>query len=271
MLKVLIRGGGDLASGIAVRLHRAGINVIITEIEKPLTVRRYVSFAEAIYTKTFNLEDIQAKHTQDIKDIEKCLNTGTIPVIIDEDLSTAAVLSPDVLVDARMLKRKIGNQDYAIRLIIGIGPGFLPGDNCHCVVETKRGPFLGRVYWHDATEPDTGIPENVGGYESERVLRAPEAGIFRAKSRIGDIVNKDEEVASVNGVMIVAPFQGVVRGLLHEGITVHPGMKIGDLDPRCDPLLCNLVSDKALAIGGGVLEAILSVPGNRQKLGNYYI
>lgn len=268
MLKVLIRGGGDLASGIAVRLHRAGINVIITEIEKPLTVRRFVSFAEAIYTKTYNVEDIQAKHIQDIIEIENCLTSGIIPVIIDENLSTTAVLSPDVLVDARMLKKDIGYQAYIIPQVIGIGPGFLPGTNCQCVVETKRGPFLGRVYWQGGTEPDTGIPENVGGYENERVLRAPEAGIFGAKSRIGDIVNKGEEVASVNGVVIRAPFQGVIRGLLHDGIPVHPGMKVGDLDPRCDPLLCNLVSDKALAIGGGVLEAILSVPENRQKLGN---
>jgi xanthine dehydrogenase accessory factor len=268
MLKVLIRGGGDLASGIAVRLHRAGINVIITEIVKPLAVRRFVSFAEAIYTKSVIIEDIQAKYVHGISNIEKCLNNSIIPVIIDKDLSMAAILSPDVLIDARMLKKKIDNQNYAIPLVIGIGPGFMPGENCHCVIESNRGPFLGRVYWHEATESDTGIPENVGGHESDRVLRSPEAGIFRAKSRIGDIVNKDEEVASVNGEKILAPFQGVVRGLLHEGIAVHPGMKVGDLDPRCDPLLCNLVSDKALAIGGGVLESILSVPGNRQKLGN---
>jgi xanthine dehydrogenase accessory factor len=268
MLKVLIRGGGDLASGIAVRLHRAGINVIITEIEKPLTVRRFVSFAEAIYTKSVILEDIQGKYVQSLVDIEKCLNNGVIPVIVDEDLCGASALSPDVLVDARMLKKTILSQDCGLSMLIGIGPGFFPGENCDCVVETKRGPFLGRVYWHDCAEPDTGIPESVRGYESERVLRAPGSGIFRAKCRIGDIVNKDEEVASVNGDIIRAPFQGVVRGLLHEGVMVHPGMKVGDLDPRCDPLLCSLVSDKALAVGGGVLEAILSLPENRQKLGS---
>jgi len=267
MLKAIIRGGGDLASGIAARLHHSGIHVVICEIEKPLTVRRYVSYAEAVYAKSIIIEEIQANLVRDISEIAGCLEKKIIPVIVDEYLTLCSTLSVDVLIDARMLKKRIPAEKHPIPQTIGIGPGFFPGENCDCVVETKRGPFLGRVYWHEPVESDTGIPENVNGYESERVLRSPEAGIFKAKCRIGDIVNENEEIASVNNVWIHSPFRGVIRGLLHEGVTVHPGMKIGDLDPRCDPLLCTLVSDKALAIGGGVLEAILSIPENRQKLG----
>jgi xanthine dehydrogenase accessory factor len=266
MLKILIRGGGDLASGIAVRLHHAGIQVIITEIEKPLTVRRFVSFSEAIYTKSILLEEIQAKHVQDVDDIENCLVNRIIPVIVDPDLAVSSSLTPDILVDARMIKKKVAKPEFAISQIIGIGPGFFPGENCDCVVESKRGPFLGRVYWHEPAEPDTGVPEKVCGYENERVFRSPDAGIFKANSRIGDIVKQNDVIASVNSIEIHAPFEGVVRGLLHEGVEVYKGMKVGDIDPRCDPLLCNLVSDKALAVGGGVLEAILTIPENRHKL-----
>lgn len=266
MLNVIIRGGGDLASGIAVRLHHSGINVIITEIEKPLTVRRYVSFAEAVYTRSIQIEEIKANLVTSHSDIQKCFEENIIPVIVDENLSICNSFSADVLIDARMLKKTVEKVSYSIPQIIGIGPGFYPRENCDCVVETKRGPFLGRVYWNDPVEADSGIPENVRGYDNERVLRAPKAGIFKAKCRIGDIVIKDEEIASVNGESIRAPFAGVIRGLLHEGVTVFPGMKAGDLDPRSDPLLCSLVSDKALAVGGGVLEAILAVPHNRQKI-----
>ncbi|HEX7557261.1 MAG TPA: molybdenum hydroxylase, partial [Leptolinea sp.] len=154
-----------------------------------------------------------------------------------------------------------------IPLKVGIGPGFQVGRDCHCVVETKRGPFLGRVYWTGSAEADTGIADNVQGFENERVLRSPETGIFKPHARIGDMVEKGEIIASVNDNMIQAPFKGVLRGLLHEGHSVIPGLKVGDLDPRCDPALCNLISDKALAVGGGVLEAILS----RQEIRNYLI
>ncbi|BCY18853.1 molybdenum hydroxylase [Leptolinea sp. HRD-7] len=267
MIKAIIRGGGDLASGIAIRLYRSGIKVIITEIEQPLTVRRYVSFAEAVYTRTITIEEIKANLVSNTSEVLKCLETNTIPVIIDKDLSVCNSISAEVLIDARMLKHTIERVPYSIPQVIGIGPGFIPGENCDCVVETKRGPFLGRVYWNSPVESDTGIPENVNGFADERVFRAPKAGIFKAKCRIGDLVKKDEEIASVDGEIIRAPFAGVIRGLLHEGVVVFPGLKVGDLDPRSDPLLCSLVSDKSLAVGGGVLEAILTNHQNRQKLG----
>jgi xanthine dehydrogenase accessory factor len=266
MLVALIRGGGDLASGIAVRLHRAGIKVIISEISQPLAVRRYVSFAEAVYTKTVLIEEITGVLVKNSAEVFNCFENDSIPVIIDDELSVCKTIDASVFIDARMLKRKISNSEIEISFKIGIGPGFFPGENCQCVVETKRGPFLGRVYWNEAAEADNGIPDMVEGFDKERVLRTQSAGVFKAFVRIGDIVSQGEKIASVNETVIIAPFRGVIRGLLHEGLFVTPYMKLGDLDPRCDPLLCSLVSDKALAIGGGVLEAILSIPENRDKL-----
>jgi len=267
MLLAVIRGGGDLASGIAVRLHRVGIKVIISEINQPLAVRRYVSFAEAVYTKSVLIEEIAGILVKYSAEVFKCFENETIPVIIDEELSVCKTLDASVFIDARMLKRKITNSETEISLKIGLGPGFFPGENCQCVVETKRGPFLGRVYWNEAAEADNGIPDMVEEFEKERVLRSAASGVFKAFVRIGDIVEKGKEIASVNDTVIIAPFRGVIRGLLHDGLVVSPYIKLGDLDPRCDPLLCSLVSDKALAIGGGVLEAILSIPENRDKLG----
>jgi len=268
MLMALIRGGGDLASGIAVRLHRSGIKVIITEIEQPLSVRRFVSFSEAVYTKSTIIEEIEGKLVQCCEDFEKCHTDGKISIIVDPNLEICSKANIPILIDGRMLKQKANSIGDGFLFKIGIGPGFFPGENCDCVIETKRGPFLGRVYWNGAAETDNGIPDKVEGYDNERVLRSPEDGIFLAKTRIGEIVEKEEVVAVVNKTPIKAPFRGVVRGLLHEGLTVSTGLKVGDIDPRCDPLLCSFVSDKALSIGGGVLEAILSNPDFRAKLGS---
>jgi len=267
MLIAIIRGGGDLASGIALRLHHSGIKVIITEKEQPLAVRRYVSFAEAVYTRSISIEDIEGKLVQNENEINQCHTKDKIPVIIDENAEILARIKTDVYIDARMLKKRIQSKIPNNLFQIGIGPGFFPNENCDCVIETKRGPYLGRVYWKGTVEEDNGIPEKVGEYQSERVLRSPCLGILKAKCEIGDIVDAGDVIASVNGLNVYAPFNGVIRGLLHEGIKVFPNMKIGDVDPRCDPLLCTLVSDKALAIGGGVLEAILSIPENRKILG----
>jgi xanthine dehydrogenase accessory factor len=266
MLKVLIRGGGDVASGIAVRLHHTGIKVIITEIPRPLALRRYVSFAEAVYSNSVIIEEISGNLVQSIPEIINCHKVGNIPVVVDEDLVICSKLAVSAVIDARMLKKGVRIFDDPTCLKIGIGPGFLPGENCDCVVESKRGPFLGRVYWNNSVENDSGIPEIVGGFERERVLRSPLEGLFKAYARIGDLVEKGEALAEVNGQKITAPLQGIVRGLLHDGLQVTTNMKVGDIDPRSDPMLCSIVSDKALAIGGGVLEALLSLSENRSKL-----
>jgi xanthine dehydrogenase accessory factor len=262
---VLIRGGGDLASGVALRLYRAGLRVVITELPQPLAVRRLVSFGEAIYTGEITIEGVTARRVIDASDTLRILQVfakGQIPVLVDPQADSIKSLHPTVVVDARMMKRHAELIPTPVSLIIGLGPGFMVGENCHAVVETLRGHHLGRVYWEGGAAPDTGQPDPVRGQAGERVLRAPAGGVLQAQAEIGQHVEAGQVVAQVAGLTVAAPFAGMLRGLLHDGIPVKAGMKIGDVDPRDDPSFCNLVSDKALAVGGGVLEAILS----RQEL-----
>jgi xanthine dehydrogenase accessory factor len=268
-IHVLIRGGGDLASGVALRLFRAGIRVMITELPQPLAVRRKVCFAEAVYSGETTVEGVSAKRVQDPGDSLGVLMTfskGKIPVLIDPEAKAIALLHPSVIVDARMLKRPVELDPNVVPLIVGLGPGFTAGVNCHAAVETNRGHFMGRVYWQGAPQPDTGVPEGVAGRSAERVLRAPEDGSLQAHAEIGDHLDEGQLAAEVSGAPLVAPFAGVLRGLLHPGAPVTRGMKVGDVDPRDDPRICSLVSDKALAVGGGVLEAILSKVELRRHL-----
>jgi xanthine dehydrogenase accessory factor len=264
-LVVLMRGGGDLASGVALRLHRAGIGLLITELPQPLMVRRLVSFGEAIYRGQFAVEGVLARRVDHLSAALGCMAQGEIPVVVDAHAEALQALqsilpsgTPLVLVDARMAKQPVDQNMNAAALVIGLGPGFVAGENCHAVVETNRGHFLGRAIWHGAPQQDTGIPDRVIDRTTERVLRAPLDGLFEAHAQIGDHLEPGNLVASVAGQPVVAPIQGVLRGLLHPGLAVQQGIKIGDVDPRDDPRYCTRVSDKSLAIGGGVLEAILS-------------
>jgi xanthine dehydrogenase accessory factor len=266
---VMIRGGGDIASGVAYRLHKSGFKVVITELPKPLTVRRLASFSEAIYSGEITLEGIVAKRVSEIDDplrILQLLSKGRIPVIIDDEGKSIQAVHPTVIVDARMLKMAPEAFKHTAKLFIGLGPGFIGGLNCHAAVETQRGPRLGRVIWDGPTLIDSGLPEPVGEKQSERVLYAPIAGSVTAIKSIGDFVHEGEPVAEINGQAIKAPFEGLLRGLIHPNVEVRQGMKIGDMDPRNDPQLFNHISDKALAVGGGVLEAILSKPELRPHL-----
>ncbi len=257
-MNILIRGGGDLGSGIAFRLYRVGWNIVITEVSKPLVLRRTVSFANAIYERVVEVEGIRAKHIINPIEIHECLNQRTIPVVISPDSHIFENYVPDVVVDARLLKKEV---DYALNklpMIIGLGPGFEVGKNCHAVIETNRGHYLGRVIWSGSAMKDTGTPGTVNDKGKERVLRAPISGIISSGLPIGTIVKKDEIIGLVDGTPISAPFDGCLRGLMHDGIEVQQGMKIGDLDPRPDNKLTQFISEKALAIAGGVLEAILT-------------
>jgi len=255
---ILIRGGGDLATGVAHRLHRAGFTVMVTELPQPLAVRRAVSFAEAVYSERITVEGVTAHLAPDPMVGMAYTVLDEIPVVVDADDTMVKQMRPSIVVDARMAKKNLGTRLTDAPLVIGLGPGFTAGEDCHAVVETNRGHNLGRVYSEGSAEPDTGQPEPVQGFAVQRVLRTPCDGIFSAQRQIGDVVKAGETLALVNSEPIRAQFDGVVRGLLHDGLRVTAGMKVGDLDPRGVREYCFVISDKARAVGGGVLEAIFT-------------
>lgn len=255
---VLIRGGGDLASGVALRLHHVGFRVVITELSQPLVVRRLASFAQVVFDGHYRLEDVEGQLVKDAASALMALEAGKVAVIVDPRAEIRNQLPLFALVDGRMTKSAPDLKLDAAPRVIGLGPGFDAGVDCHAVVETNRGPYLGRVYWQGQAEPDSGVPESVKGFNVERVLYAPCAGVLSAHGNIGEIIEPGQMIADVDGIPVSAKFRGVLRGLIQSGLLVKKGLKIGDLDPRCTPSICALASDKALAIGGGVLEAILS-------------
>ena len=255
---ITIRGAGDIATGVASRLWRSGFPVIMTEIESPLTVRRTVSFSEAVYQGSCKVEDLEAIRVNNPSDIQSTWNKNKIPILIDPQAQISKVLSPEVLIDAIMAKKNLGTHLQDAPLVIGLGPGFNAGDDVHAVIETKRGHFMGRVIWEGQPEPDTGIPAEVEGFSQDRVVRSPETGIFQGYCRIGQQVRENTFLGYVGESPVLAPIFGVLRGLLHSGVPVKKNMKIGDIDPRRITKHCWTISDKSLAIGGGVLEAILS-------------
>jgi xanthine dehydrogenase accessory factor len=260
-LTVLIRGGGDLASGVALRLHRCGLRIIVSELPRPLAVRRRVSFAEAVYSGKITVESVTARSVSAPADKRQVMNIiaqGEIPVLIDPHGDAVQSFQPEVIVDARMLKQYVEFDLNRVRLLVGLGPGFVAGDNCHAVIETNRGISMGRVTWQGPAENNTFLPEAVAERQAERVLRAPADGVMEAYAEIGDHLESGQIIAQVAGESVKAAFKGVLRGMIHPGLRVSKGLKIGDLDPRDNPQLCVQVSDKSLAVGGGALEAILS-------------
>ena len=259
---VLLRGGGDLATGVALRLYRAGIHLVITELTQPLAVRRTVSFAEAVYAGEHPVEGVMSRLVKPDQ-LQASLDANEIPVLIDPDADILAAIPFPVVVDARLMKQPPSPLPTPVPLHIGLGPGFHAGENCHAVIETRRSHTLGRVYWNGVTQPDSGEPEG----DPRRVLRAPADGVLMSKAAIGEHVKEGQEIAVIGEQFSVAsPFSGMLRGLIHDGLHVTQGMKIGDVDARNDASACVLVSDKALAIGGGVLEAILSKEEIRNKI-----
>jgi xanthine dehydrogenase accessory factor len=264
---ILIRGGGDLASGVGVRLNRCGFAVAVLEIPQPLAVRRLVAFAEAVYAGEIDVEGVRGRKAEDLGAARRILGEGDVPILVDPGAGTRHQLNPDAIVDGRMLKQNVGSQMVTAPLIVGLGPGFEVGVNCHAVVETNRGHRMGRVFWEGRAQRDTGVPEPVAGYAVERVLRAPASGLIISRVALGTVVAQGEVIAEVGGVPLEAAFEGALRGLMHDGLSVEEGEKIGDLDPRGVVEYCYQVSDKALAVGGGVLEALLSQASIRAALG----
>jgi xanthine dehydrogenase accessory factor len=250
---VLVRGAGDLATGVAWRLKRAGFGVIMCELEHPLTVRRSVAFSTAVGEGSVTVEGIRAVRAT-AAEAAALARSDVVPVVVSPALPS---LPADVVVDARMANRVLDTSIRDAALVVGLGPGFEAGRDCHAVVETMRGPRLGRVCWQGRAAPNTGTPGVIGGRGAERVLRAPAAGRPRWRVSIGDVVKAGAVLGTVGDQRVRAPFAGVVRGLIADGTPVTQGLKIGDVDPRADTDWRE-ISDKALAVAGGVLEAILT-------------
>lgn len=264
--RVLLRGGGDLATGAAARLHRAGFRLLVTEIARPLAVRRLVALAEAVYAGRVEVEDLTGRRVDEVGQVEDIWQQGEIPVLVDPGAVSLGSFEFHAIVDGRMRKQPPELDLDSAPFIIGLGPGFTAGEDCHAVVETNRGHHMGRVIWQGQAEADTGVPEPVRGFDVDRVLRAPAAGELTARVALAAKVDEGDVIAKVNGASLKAPFAGVLRGLLHDGVQVQQNMKVGDLDPRGNPDYCYRISDKALAVGGGVLEALLSRDEIRRAL-----
>ena len=259
---VVIKGAGDLASGIALRLWRSGISLVMTDLPKPTSIRRTVCFSEAVRLGKARVEDVEARRAETPGEALALLKKGLLPVLPDPEAACVPALRPEAVVDAILAKKNLGTAITDAPTVIGVGPGFTAGADCHAVVETKRGHYLGRVIHQGGAIPDTGIPGVIAGHSADRVLRAPCAGVFTPVRQIGDHVAAGETAATVDGVPMPCTIDGILRGLLPEGAEVFPGMKSGDIDPRPEAYdHCFLASEKALAIGGGVLEAILERTG----------
>jgi len=259
---VLIKGGGDLATGVAYRLWRAGIPVVVTELPEPLTVRRRAALSDAVAEGRTTVEGMTAIRAADAAAAAAALQRGEIPVLVDPEATARLTLRPQALVDAVMAKRNTGTRRTDAPVVVALGPGFLAGSDCHAVIETNRGHWLGRTLYHGSAEPDTGVAALRGGAAGTRLLRAPCAGRFRAERAIADRVRRAEAVAWVVPAAgppqpVLAGCDGLVRGLLRDGYAVAAGCKVGDVDPAGEPAHCSTISDKALAVGGGALEAIL--------------
>ncbi len=268
---VLVRGAGDLATGVIHRLYRAGFRLICTELPEPRAVRRSVAFAECVFRREWEVEGVTAvlaRSPAEAVALQRA-EPARVPVLIDPDGSVFRAirddLAPPVLVDARMAKRNLGTTLSDAPLVIGLGPGFEAGRDVHAVIETARGHELGRVIYRGRPKEFTGVPGEVGGFSAERVLRAPAGGVLRVLAELGDRVEAGQAVAEVlpGPVPVRAAITGVLRGLLRDGAPVRAGQKAGDVDPRLDPTAIHLISDKARAVGGGVLEAILCLRGGR--------
>lgn len=258
-IRICIRGAGDLASGVALRLYRCGFRrLLMTEIPQPLAVRRMVSFCEAIHEGTWQVEGITSKCVTTLDEAFEAWEQHSIPVMVDPQNKVREEYHPEIIVDAVMAKKNLGTQMSQAELVIGLGPGFEAGRDVHAVVETQRGHDLGRTIFDGCAFPDTGIPGDVGGKTAQRVLRAATDGIFNSNVPIGSIVKRGAAVGSVAGMPVTARIDGVVRGLIRSGTSVPNGLKIGDVDPRGEVSYCFTVSDKARSIAGGVLEAILA-------------
>jgi xanthine dehydrogenase accessory factor len=262
----VVKGGGDLGTGVVYRLHRAGLRVLVTELPSPLVIRRAVALATAVFQGVVEIEGLVGRRLTDAHEVVDSWQKGEVPVLVDPEAVIVSRLRPAVLVDAIMAKKNLGTRIDAAPIVVALGPGFAAGTDCHAVIETQRGHYLGRTIYHGAAAPDSGVPGSSAGVTSYRVLRAPASGRFEAVCQIGDQVEVGQLVARVGNEPVRAATNGVLRGLLADGLTIAAGVKVGDVDPRGIKEHCFRISDKALAVGGGVVEAVLFLGRQRGLL-----
>ncbi len=263
---IIVRGGGDLATGSVYKLKKSGFPVLILEVANPSAIRRNVAFCEAVYQGSQTVEDMTCYLADSLEQAAQFLMEGKLTVLVDPTGESIAKLKPLAVVDAILAKKNMGTNRVMAPITIGLGPGFTAGEDVDAVVETKRGHHLGRVLWEGSAVPNTGIPGIIGGYGKERVIHCPAKGILRNVKKITDTVSKGEVIAVVEAeeglVPVEATLDGILRGLIRDGYPVKPGFKMADIDPRLNELdNCFTISDKARCIAGGVLEAILQRKG----------
>lgn len=254
---VIVRGGGDIASGTIYRLYQAGYKIIVLEVEKPTAIRRTVSFSQAIFDGETTIEGVKSRFCTSIEEVQKSFRDFVIPVVIDPKGDLISSYKPKIVVDAILAKKNLGTNKDMADIVLALGPGFTGGEDVDAVIETNRGHNLGRVIYDGKPEPNTGKPGNTIGFTIERVLYSPDLGKIEVYKDIESLVSKGDVLAIVNGKEVISKITGVVRGMIQNGTEVFKGMKIGDVDPRGEKTNCNTISDKARAVGGGVLEAIL--------------
>lgn len=254
---VIFRGGGDVATGSIQKVYRAGFKVLILEKERPLCIRRYVSCAQAMFDDETEIEDLKVRKVRNLEEIESAWDEDIIPIIADENGEYIKKLKPLAVVDGILAKKNMGTTKDMAKVTIALGPGFVAGKDVDVVIETNRGHDLGRLIFEGEPEKNTGIPGSIEGYTSERILRAPKDGNIKVLKDIGEVVKKGEVLAMVDGKEVVSGLDGMVRGMIGDGTFVTSGLKIGDVDPRVNKQNAVTISDKARAIGGGTLEAIL--------------
>jgi xanthine dehydrogenase accessory factor len=256
---VVVRGAGEIASGVIRRLFLARFEVVALERSSPDCIRRTVCYAEAVYKKKVVIEEVTAKLAKSSDHAIEIINGGCVPILVDPDANSIPFLKAFALVDGRMLKMKSDTRLDMAPIIIGLGPGFVAGDNCQAVVETNHGFDLGRVIYDGYPQAYTGVPYPINGITKKRVLRSPANGVFRTEFCIGDKIETEDIIGEVSGCPVISPIEGVIRGIAHDGLKVEKGQKIGDVDPRGIKAYCFKISDKANAVAGGVLEAIFTL------------
>lgn len=263
---IIVRGGGDIATGIIYKLHKCGFRVLVLEIEKPSAIRRHVAFSEAVYEGEQKVEDVTCYLAHTVEEAKEMLSEDKVVILVDSCGKSIEQLQPIAVVDAILAKKNLGTTKEMAPIVVGVGPGFVAGKEVHAVVETLRGHNLGRVLYEGAAAKNTGIPGVIGGFGKERVIHSPASGVLRNKNVIGDSVKKGDVVAVIETVeeevSVLATIDGLLRGMIRDGYPVTKGFKIADIDPRESEYdNCFTISDKARCVAGGVLEAILYLKG----------